>query len=749
MKTIADRPAPLTENDRKMVQYHYAVQDEFKTGWTGHDGPNRLERALTLLLLDREKHADEANELLREWASLQNRDPRSLHYGMRLDPDQPTPEYDTGEFPPLSLHNAFSAPTLGILYRRFWDVFDEQTKADVLEACRAGLFEFLQRDLALMGANQPIGMTAGLIVYGTLTGLDALVKKGVYRLQHYLQLSAYGHPQQEYNSPTYIHPTVAKIACAAFTTDRPDIAVLCRLAAEWNALVGALHYHAPTAELGGPFYRAYYATLRRYAGGFNTFAFKTTGDSRHLDPEAHPELDSPFQVQMAACGDPWSRTIRSIMTDKRYPYQMRQVFMWKYPSRSRVAFCQIDTRDAYVDHNLRSAQVGRSMQVAFDEGQPLHSATCFQTETFALGSMSTFGTGFGHYGTPFHRMGSVFHYRPHAKAESRFGIIAGTNTDEPGDRNRGYFRCRQLQEGRVVLGLYEIDPAVTHRAEMFMTLPCSGGEVTFRGDSGQLAPGDTLEPGAPMFIEHGEFYGALIPSPKVSLSVCMRTWSVRTWGPHETSGYGTVPCISHVFYDGETRTFAAHEKAWGSFAFVCGDRATDGPFEDFRESVFGAAFTVEQNEMQGRLSLRGFGKQLDAHFPAGDDRVPEPGRLFVDGDQVVLEGMIADLCRHRASGEPFTLGEWRFNPHGSPVCVAIAPDGLSWIVYQPVNRCVTFEATRSTGGLRIAKLPQGRTELRLDGNEPRLVCDTVMPPSDCEGWGGLENITIEQLAPAR
>jgi hypothetical protein len=204
-----------------------------------------------------------------------------------------------------------------------------------------------------------------------------------------------------------------------------------------------------------------------------------------------------------------------------------------------------------------------------------------------------------------------------------------------------------------------------------------------------------------------------------------------------------------VFYDGETRTFAAHEKAWGSFAFVCGDRATDGPFEDFRESVFGAAFTVEQNEMQGRLSLRGFGKQLDAHFPAGDDRVPEPGRLFVDGDQVVLEGMIADLCRHRASGEPFTLGEWRFNPHGSPVCVAIAPDGLSWIVYQPVNRCVTFEATRSTGGLRIAKLPQGRTELRLDGNEPRLVCDTVMPPSDCEGWGGLENITIEQLAPAR
>ena len=81
--------------------------------------------------------------------------------------------------------------------------------------------------------------------------------------------------------------------------------------------------------------------------------------------------------------------------------------------------------------------------------------------------------------------------------------------------------------------------------------------------------------------------------------------------------------------------------------------------------------------------------------------------------------------------------------------VAIAPDGLSWIVYQPVNRCVTFEATRSTGGLRIAKLPQGRTELRLDGNEPRLVCDTVMPPSDCEGWGGLENITIEQLAPAR
>jgi len=348
-------------------------------------------------------------------------------------------------------------------------------------------------------------------------------------------------------------------------------------------------------------------------------------------------------------------------------------------------------------------------------------------------------------------MGLVFHYRPHAKAEGRFGFIAGTNTDEPGDRNRGYFRCRQLQEGRVVLGLYEIDPDVAHRAEMFMVLP-RGGDESFHGDRDQLTPGDALNAGVPIFLEHGDFYAALIPSPEVALRFCLRRWDVQVrdagqvWG---MSDYGTVPCISHVYHDGKTKTFAAHEKAQGALALVCGDRATDGPFKAFRERVLGASFTVERNGMQGRLSLRGFGKPLDARFLAGDSEVPEPGRLFVDGAEVVFEGTVADLCRHRASGAPFTLGGWRFDPHASPVCVAIAPDGLSWIVYQSVNRGVTFEAVNGNGGLRIEQLFEGRAELRLDGKTPRLVCDTVMPPSGCEGWGDLENITIEQPAPAR
>jgi len=356
----------FTEQDRKMVEY--AVNLGYLEKYCDD---LHMQCALALLAFDPEKSAPKACDVLRQYACKQNREPKSPGYGTGFNLDDPVPAYDTGEFPTASLFNGHSVTSLSCIFRRYWHLVDDKTKVELLETCKAGLFEFLQRDLRLMGNNQSLEMTTGLLVYGTILDLKAIVKKGVYRLQHYLDIAAYNHAHDEYNSTTYSHPSVITLASAGLALEpvRPDISVLCRLGAEWIALTGALHYHAPTAELGGPYYRSYIFRLRGYAGGFTSFAYKLTGDERHLYPKAGG-WDHLHQVETAVCGNPWSRTIRSLMTSKQYPYQVRSVSGWQYARMPNNVNPTIEERDIYIDHNTHSARIHAAGKVCFDEAIP-------------------------------------------------------------------------------------------------------------------------------------------------------------------------------------------------------------------------------------------------------------------------------------------------------------------------------------------------------------------------------------------
>ena len=251
----------------------------------GHE-PSGLWSAVGMLARGERGDVREANRLILEWCGSQNRDLLSPQYGSGYT-DESGPVFDDGSFPRPSLFNAFAASPLAVIFGRYGEQLRPRVRRACTETMKAGLFEFLSRDLCLRGHNQHLGMTTGMIIYGALLDQPAIVKKGLYRLLHYLQIGAYLTPMDEYNSPTYAATDLNLLAGVLEVTRRHDIRTAVQVALERLILVLACHYHRPTFELAPPHYRAYHGALVQYAGGVAPFIFKMTGDRRLIEPFPH------------------------------------------------------------------------------------------------------------------------------------------------------------------------------------------------------------------------------------------------------------------------------------------------------------------------------------------------------------------------------------------------------------------------------------------------------------------------------
>ena len=657
----------------------------------------------------------EANRIILDWCQSQNRDLLSPQYGSGYA-DETRPLYDDGSFPKPSLFNAFAASPLAVIFRRFKRQLRPRVRRACLETMNAGLFEFLSRDLCLRGHNQHLGMTTGMIIYGALLGQPAVVKKGLYRLLHYLQIGAYLTPMDEYNSPTYAATDINMLAGVLEVAHRHDVRTAVQVALERLILVVACHYRRPTLELAPPHYRAYHGALVQYAGGVGPFIFKMTGDRQLIEPVPAGLHDAHMNFAAAALDVRIGKAMRKLFLDKRWPFEVREVQGYTFPKLPGDVNFWPEVTSFYPDHEQRRARILTAGGICFDEAEPGMVATTYMTRHYALGTFSTRGLSspFG-YGK-FHARGFQFYYRPRRDAgrfPARFGFLAFPNAKSEGANNDVECLSQVRQHKNVALALYRMAPRRTHACEIFCPLQAADGAESFFDSRGPLALGEEAE--GPLFVLDGDVYLAFIPEGHAA-------WSVQPLDPKLT-GYTyyrskSIPSVTLSYYRGRARSFKPGTTFRGGFAVAMGDADEYGGFEAFRRKWTGVRLTRKESGSRVELATSGVVPALRLRASADMRGNPE---LLVSGRIVQADTLECELARQSLRGEPLDVGPFRVESSGKPVTAYASPDGSACVVIQPLPIPVDISISLPDGSAEIRGLPLGRVELETSPPSLKVV----------------------------
>jgi hypothetical protein len=693
-----------------------------------YDESRKLWSAIGCLLRRMPGDITLANRLIMRWTREQNRSLRSRNYGTGLAAES-RPRYDDGSFPTPSLYNAFAAPALAYLFRRFGGDLTRRSRQACLETMRHGLFEFLSRDLPLSGYNQSFAMDAGLIIYGLLLDQPAIFKKGFYRLLHHLQLGAYFAPMHEYNSPTYTATSLEVLSGVLAVTRRHDVCLAARLAMERLLLVSALHYHPPTHELAPPHWRAYHGTLSKYAGGMGTVIFKLAGVQDLVAVPSQGSHDVCDNFALAVNDLRISEPLRKIFLGKKWPCLVREVRAYEFPSIPASVNLWPEVTSFYPDHKSRSARMLAAVPVHFDGAVPTDIATTWMTRTYALGTFSanplSMPYGYGRW----HRRGFQFYYRPRQEPETypmRYGFLAFPNAGHK-DTPDNQVTCTSAagQHRNIAMALYRMAPKRTNACEVFCTLQVADGRECFYDAVGPLPRGRLAQ--GPLFVHDGQCYLAFLKSGGQDLMVEDRDPALTCYSFYQTK---SVPAVVFSHYRGSCRAFPANKTFEGGLAVVMGDADEYGGFESFRKTWSRARLLRHVPGAWTDLALAGVRPALRLRADAALNHPPE---FFVAGELQKPDTLESSCARQSHTGKPVRVGPFRVKSHGKPVTAYAAPDGSGCVVLQTLPAPVDLTVRTAEGGLTVRGMHLGR--IALSRTPAKIVIETCAPPAAVAATG--------------
>jgi len=719
----------MKERGRILLQRGFGIHAHH-----GHE-PTGLWSAVAMLARGERGDAGRANRVILEWCESQNRDILSPQYGGEQTDEAP-PLYDNGSFPKPTLFNASAAPPLAVIFRRFRESLWSRTRRACMETMEAGLFEFLSRDLCLRGHNQHIGMTTGMIIYGALLGQPAIMKKGLYRLLHYLQIGAYLTPMDGYNSPTYAATDINMLAGVLEVARRHDVRTATQVALERLILVLACHYHRPTLALAPPHYRAYHGSLIQYAGGVAPYIFKMTRDRRLVEPYPAGLHDVHMNFAAAVLDLRISKAMRKLFLDKEWPFEVREVQGYLFPKLRGNVNSWPEVTSFYPDHEQRGARILTAGLIDFDEAKPGMDAATYMTGTYALGTFSTRGLSspFG-YGK-FHTRGFQFYYRPRKDAgrfPARFGFLAFPNAEDEGADNDVECVSQVRQHKNVALALYRMAPRRTHACELFCPLQAADGREEFFDSCGPLSPGHKAN--GPLFVLDGEVYLAFLAEGRPS-------WRVESLDP-DLTGYTyyqskAIPSVTLRHYRGKVKNFRADRPFCGGFAVVMGDADEYGDLDAFRRKWSKARLTRKTRGARVELVLSGVAPALRLRSTTDMRGNPE---LFVSGRPIHTDTLECHWARQSLRGEPLTVGPYAVESSGKPVTAYAAPDGSGCVVLQPLPIPVDVSISLPDGKVKVRGLPLARAE--LETSPPSLKIAACSAPERITTSGSLSRCPVD------
>jgi len=696
----------------------------------------------SVALFTRGKPGDikKANRLLLAWTKLQNRDIMSPWFGTSAVDEEKATYEQGGLCPRPHLYNAFAARALAIIFRRFAKHLQPKVKEECLKTMKMGLFEPLGRDMCLRGHNQNIGMTTTMIIYGTLLDQPAILKKGLYRLIHYMEIGAYLTPMDEYNSPTYAVADLTKLAAVLEVTRRPDVRTIARVAMERLLLVLACHYHRATHELAPPHYRAYYGAIAKYAGGVGPIIFRITGDQNLVNNVTSGLHDAQGSLMASLLDFGSSDTLRRLFLKKPPGFEVKETVRYHYPNLPGQVNDWPEINEFYPDHQQREARIRVAGHILFDHAVPKNIASTYMTSIYTLGSFSNNSLSSPYGYARFHTRGLQFYYRPRRDSRpfpARWGFLAFPNAGKKGTPDN-IVKCESHagQYRNIALALYTMEPKRTDRCEVFCPLPAADGQEEFHDAQGLLKRGKNAC--GPLFMRDGEAFLAFFAPDKGRFRVEDHPAGCRYFVDpiyHKKR----IPVVTLSHYRGAVRSFKSGTRFAGGIAVVLGDKDQYGNFENFRKIFAQANLSFVERSTVSTLTLSGVKPLLRLKLVKGLSPSVNP-QLFVGGKPQKSDTLSSPLARQSMRGKPLKVGVFRVESNGKPVTAYASAEGSGCVLLQPLPVPIDVCISMPGGKIAIRDLTLGRAELTL--SPLKLVVETCARPQEIRTSGRFKHCQI-------
>ena len=593
------------------------------------------------------------------------------------------------------------------------------------------------------GNNGNFMNTACLCLGGEVMDVPGIAQLGYRRLRDWLNYDTLCGFTREY-SPTYLFVDLEALTMIENFSRCEPIRALARVGIERLWLLIGTHYHAPTAQLGGAYYRAYHHDHRFYPNGLRGMFYKLLGDERFIT-EPRTLHDIRGNICCATMRLYFPAWLKDIFLKKRYPWRSNQRIYSRmdFDSRDGIRVPSAGFRADW-ERGLFVAPVAEL--IPMERAYPHNDISCYQTADYIFGSASQMNE----------RMIRSFdtnvqvHYRRPGK-DPDFGVltVSGPNAfcrpfEDKDEENitRGEVnvpgRIQSFQHENRLIAAYTMNPV---RAEQFglciALCTADGDEQVWIGRERVSSMPTEIPPRSTIFIQHGAMYFAfrLVEVTDVegggSLSVRKTHW--RRHGTYPLAGEELVEIVLNN-YEGARRDFDAdraepilngyvmeigHEKEYKSmFAFQ--DHILDETRVE--ETMDGSIRTIQYEWPNG-------GMELSAH--ASKNR---PFIRKLDGQPVEPDHFESPCSRASMSGD-VEVGDVRLQTRENlPALLAVTPNGKRIAVVNSMSALIPVVLSWPDGRrIDISEMPTGTLVLDLQRNS--LAFDCIMQPKGIEQQG--------------
>lgn len=227
---------------------------------------------------------------------------------------QPAPSGDIG----------WQIVDVGIMLTRHAARLAPATRAHLALLLEQGLGPWADRDFGRGNVNHPVIATWLYAAAATALGRPELSLMVDARLARFMTIFSRAGDMSEYNSPTYLGPTLIGLANIGTHAELPSARLRARLIEERIWLSALARWHAPAQQLAGPHSRAYADSTLGFGGVFRYLAHAVLSSPVFWDTALAQEYDhhhdAEWATKIAASTFAVPDYLCAIAEKKEFPY---------------------------------------------------------------------------------------------------------------------------------------------------------------------------------------------------------------------------------------------------------------------------------------------------------------------------------------------------------------------------------------------------------------------------------------------
>lgn len=216
---------------------------------------------------------------------------------------------------------------VAIMLTRHRDHLLPPTRAHLGQLLEEALPAWSDREFGRGNVNHPVIATWLYAAAGQALEHQGYTDRADQALQRFIHIFSQTGDMSEYNSPTYLGPTLVGLACLGQYAALPSTRLRAQLIEEriWLGLVS--RWHAPTQQLAGPHSRAYADSTLGFGGISRYLAHAVlpepvSWDTKMAQAYDH-DHDAEWAAKIAACVFHFPPYLSAIADQKSFPYTIQ------------------------------------------------------------------------------------------------------------------------------------------------------------------------------------------------------------------------------------------------------------------------------------------------------------------------------------------------------------------------------------------------------------------------------------------